>query len=133
MLVFTSQPLAGFMSQSAKPVAQAPIAQTPDPQVAPALAKRHTTPQPPQLFTSAARTAVSQPLAAMPSQSEKPAAQPPMTHAPAAQALTLALARRHWLPHTPQLAGSVPVFTHAPEQLVVPAPHEVPQVPIEQT
>src|SRR5204863_303571 len=64
---FTSQPLAGFMSQSAKPVAQAPIAQVPDPQVAAALAKRHTTPQPPQLLTSLPRTAVSQPFVAAPS------------------------------------------------------------------
>jgi hypothetical protein len=133
VLVFTSHPLAGLLSQLAKPVAQVPRAHVPLLQVAPALAKRQTMPQPPQLLASVPRTSVSHPLDAMPSQSAKPALQPPTTQVPATHAFTLALARRHALPHIPQLAGSVCVFTQSPEQFMVLAPHEAPHIPAEHT
>jgi hypothetical protein len=129
VVVLVSQPLAAFMSQSAKPVAHAPRTHVPVEQVAAALAKRQTTPHPPQLFASVPRRLRSQPFEAVPSQSPKPVAQPPTTHPPATQALTLTLARAHARAQAPQFDGSVLVFTHAPEQLVVPAPHETPQVP----
>jgi hypothetical protein len=133
VLVFTSHPLAGLLSQLAKPVAQVPRAHVPLLQVAPALAKRQTMPQPPQLLASVPRTLVSHPLAGLASQSAKPALHPPMTHVPPVQALTLTLARRHALPHMPQWVGSVMVFTHAPEQFCVPAPHEALHIPFAHT
>ncbi len=60
--MFASQPLAGLPSQLTKPAAQAPSTQVPAEQAAPALAKRHATPQPPQLLGSLPRTLNSQPL-----------------------------------------------------------------------
>jgi len=47
-----SQPLAGFPSQSAKPVAHVAMAQLPDLQLAVALARLQWALHPPQLFTS---------------------------------------------------------------------------------
>ncbi len=104
-----SQPLAGFMSQSAKPALQAPIAQAPIAQVAVALAKRQVAPQAPQLFASSPRTLVSQPSAAVPLQSKKPALQPPTMHAPATQPLTLAFGSAQAMPQPPQWLGSMRV------------------------
>ena len=129
----TSQPLAGLPSQSAKPAAQAPIAQAPIAQVGVALAKAQRMPQPPQLAMSAARTATSQPLAGMPSQSAKPGAQLPTTQALLTQAWTLTLGSRHSVAQSPQWVGSFVVETQAPEQLVSPVPQEAPQTPAEQT
>jgi hypothetical protein len=65
----TSQPFAGFPSQSANPALQLPIAHAPATHIAPALGKAQLTPHPPQLRTSAPRTTVSQPSAALPLQS----------------------------------------------------------------
>jgi hypothetical protein len=133
VVTLTSQPLVGLPSQSAKPVAQASSTQVPDEHVAAALAKRHTTPQPPQLLTSVLRTARSQPLDGAPSQSAKPALQPPTTQRLPTHALTLALAREQRVPHAPQLPGSVVVLTQSPEQLVVPAPQLAPHTSLEHT
>ena len=80
VLVLVSQPFAALPSQLAKPALQAPIAHTPVPHVALALAKLQRTPQPPQWFTSLPRTLVSQPLLAIKSQSPKP-----VVHAPTRQ------------------------------------------------
>lgn len=104
--VLTSQPFAGLPSQSAKPGLHAPIAHTPAPQLALALAKLQRTPQPPQLFTSLAPVAVSQPLPAAPSQSPKPAAHAPTTQLRAAHALIEAFASAHTLVHDPQCWAS---------------------------
>ncbi len=133
VLRLVSQPLAGFMSQSAKPALQAPIAQLPAAHVAAALGKRHATPQPPQFEASAARTFTSQPSLATPLQSPKPAAQPPTTQRPAAQALTAVLARAHAFAQAPQFMGSALVFTQSPAQLVAPAPQVAEHTPREHT
>lgn len=69
-----SQPLADCASQLPHPPAQGPIAHAPAAQVAPALAKAQRVPQAPQLLGSVVRL-VSQPLAALPSQSPQPARQ----------------------------------------------------------
>ncbi len=86
VFVFTSQPFAGLPSQSAKPALHAPIAQVPAAHVAPAFANEQRIPHPPQLFTSVARTFVSQPVLASPSQSANPAAHAPTMQADAAHA-----------------------------------------------
>jgi hypothetical protein len=66
--VSTSQPLSASRSQSAKPVAQAAMAQALEAQVEVALGSEHARPQTPQLEALEERS-VSHPLAAMPSQS----------------------------------------------------------------
>jgi hypothetical protein len=66
--VFTSQPSAAIMLQSAKPALHMPTAQRPIAHAAVALATRHAKLHPPQLFASV-RMSTSQPLAALPSHS----------------------------------------------------------------
>ena len=132
-LTLVSHPFAGLPSQSANPAAHMPSVHAPATHDAPALAKRHATPHPPQLFTSAPRTLDSQPFAAVPSQSANPALHPPTTQRPDAHAFTLTLAREHAAPHAPQLFGSTCVLTQSPEQLVAPATHEVAHAPEEHT
>jgi hypothetical protein len=66
--VFTSQPLEGSPSQSAKPVAQVVTAHALAAQVAVALGSAHARPHAPQL-AALVRRSVSQPLPAAPSQS----------------------------------------------------------------
>jgi hypothetical protein len=122
--VLVSQPFVAFMSQLAKPVLQAPSTHALAAQLAAALAKVQARPHAEQLV-ALVRRSVSQPLAAIPSQLPKLALHVPTPHVPEAHVLTLTLVRRHTLPHMPQCDGSVMVFTHAPEQLVVPAPHVV--------
>lgn len=78
--VFTSQPLAGLPSQSAKPVLQAPRTHSPAVQVAAALAKLQRLPQTPQ-FVASAEVATSQPLAGRLSQLPKPSRQLARVHA----------------------------------------------------
>jgi hypothetical protein len=126
---FTSQPLAALPSQSAKPATHAPRRHAPASQLAAALAKRHTTPHAPQLFTSVARTLTSQPLDAAPSQSAKPASQPPTTQRPAAHAFTLTRASAHAAPQPPQFIGSDAVLTQSLPQVLVPAPQVAAQAP----
>jgi hypothetical protein len=129
VLRFTSQPLAGSPSQSAKPVVHAPMRHAPLAHAAAALAKAQRRPHPPQFAVSLPSTAVSQPLTALRSQSAKPRLQPPTTHCPAAQALTLALVSAQRLPQAPQFAGSTRVFAQSPAQFVVPAPQVAPHAP----
>ncbi len=84
----------------------------------------------PQLFTSVLRF-VSQPLAAMPSQSPKPALQANPTQAPATQAgEAFAKVPLQARPHAPQWVLLVCRLTQAPPQSVWPVGHT--QVPVEQ-
>jgi hypothetical protein len=131
--VLTSHPFAGFPSQSAKPALQAPIPQTPSAQVAPAFGKLHLIPQPPQLFTSLERTAVSHPLAALPSQSPKPFWQAPTTQVLDEHASTETFGSAHAAVQLPQWLTSVTSFTQLPEQLISPEPQVVAQDPEEHT
>ncbi|MBK8694091.1 MAG: hypothetical protein IPN17_17860 [Deltaproteobacteria bacterium] len=103
--VFTSQPLAGLPSQSAKPALQAPRMQRPAAQVAAALAKLQRLPQTPQ-FMASVEVVVSQPLVATLSQLPKPSRQLARVHALALHPAT-APGRVHWLPQVRQLLGSV--------------------------
>jgi hypothetical protein len=134
--VSTSQPLAGLMSQSAKPAAQAVTAHAPAAHDAVALGSAHARPQAPQ-WVVAVVTSVSQPLAAAPSQSPKPAAQRPTVHSPAAHPLVAALASAQARPHAPQWAGSIAVLA---QNALAPAPqvasgaaHTAPHTPSAQS
>jgi hypothetical protein len=99
-VVLASQPLVALPSQSAKPAVQV-SAQRPPVQAGTALsAPMHTVPQAPQWETLVA-VAVSQPLAALPSQSPKPAAHMATVHWPIVQA-AVALARSQRVEHAPQ-------------------------------
>jgi hypothetical protein len=124
---FTSHPLDATPSQLTKPGAQAPITQLPAEQAAPALAKRHTTPQPPQLLGSEPRTLNSQPLLPTRSQSPKPGAQA-SPQVPATQ-YAVALPAGQTVVHPPQCSGSLARSMHAPEQLVCPTWQLTTQVP----
>lgn len=62
-----SQPSAVLPLQFAKPMLQLPIVQMPEPQLAPAFAKLHVMPQPPQF--ASVRRSTSQPFAGLRSQS----------------------------------------------------------------
>jgi hypothetical protein len=82
-------------------------------------------PQPPQLFTSDAPVAVSQPLVATPSQSPKPAAQPPTTQLLEAHAFTVTLGNAQAVAQLPQCCELTVVLTQLPEQSVSPVPQVV--------
>jgi hypothetical protein len=113
--VLVSQPLATFMSQSPKPVAQA-IEQRPAVHAAVPLAALHALPHAPQWAVVVERL-VSHPLAALPSQSPKPALQRASVHVPPVQAAT-PLAKLHALPQRPQCVTEVWRSAHAPEHAV---------------
>src|SRR5258708_7181600 len=81
--VLISQPSPATLLQSAKPALQTTV-QTPAAQVGVVLARLQTLPQPPQLAMSV-WVPVSQPSAAIMSQSAKPAAHAMMVHLPATQ------------------------------------------------
>jgi hypothetical protein len=70
VLRLVSQPLAALPSQFPKPALHEAMAHEPLAQVAVALVREHATPQPPQFASEL--SAVSQPLAGIPSQSAKP-------------------------------------------------------------
>src|SRR5207244_3068532 len=100
-----SQPSAGLPLQSANPALQAPIMHTPAEQADEAVLARllQLCPQAPQ-FAVLVRL-VSQPSAAIPSQSPKPALQAAIVHRPDVQADAAALAGMPQLcPHAPQFA-----------------------------
>jgi hypothetical protein len=134
--VLTSQPLAGLPSQSSKPAAQAITAHAPAVQVAVALARLHARPQPPQ-FCRLVRTSVSQPLAAMASQSPKSGLHRTTLHVPPEQPLEATLARLHAALQAPQLAGSMAVLAQyeplVPVQVTRGEAQVAPQRPSEQT
>ena len=84
-------------------------------------------------MTSAAIVAVSQPSAGIALQSPKPALQPPTKHDADTQPLVDACGSVHAVAHAPQFAALVLRSTHEPAQFIRPAPHDVAQVPVEQT
>ncbi len=99
----TSQPFAGFMSQSAKPSRHAPSVQTPIAHDDAALGSAHTVPHAPQ-FESLVAVSASQPLAGFMSQSAKPALHTPTPQRPATHE-AVAFCAVHALAHAPQFAG----------------------------
>src|SRR5438105_4498350 len=109
------QPLvvnASALNGARPPPGVQPMGHTPFVQLAPFA---HTLPQPPQLFLSVLML-ISQPLAAMPSQSRNPALHMPMPQVELLHA-ALALAIEHTLLQPPQLPGSNLVLVHMPLQL----------------
>lgn len=112
---FVSQGVDGSPSQSAYGGVHAQTPQTPPTQIAQPPPEPHACPQPPQLFTSAARF-VSQPLVGFPSQSPQPGShlgwQAPAMH----------WARACWVPHTmpqpPQLFTSFETLVSQPSAQV---------------
>ena len=120
--MLVSQPLAIRPSQSANPALQR-ILQAPAEQIGTALGTgEHTTPQVPQLFTLVL-TFVSQPLAALPSQSANPALQRTITHWPAVHE-GVALGKEHAFPQLPQLLISLLVSATSNEPALVVWPLE---------
>jgi len=109
VLVLTSQPLAALPSQSAKPVAQAASVQAPALQVVVALGNTQARPHPPQ-WVALVVVSVSQPFAAVPSQSPKPGEHRTTAQVPSVQPWVAVLARAQAVPHAPQLAGSMAVL-----------------------
>ena len=75
---------------------------------------------------------VSHPSVRDPLQSPRPASQT-YPQRPAAHAASAPATEAHTLPHAPQFAGLLLVSTHAPEHIVVPAPHETAHIPAEHT
>ena len=116
-----SHPLAAFMSQSAKPTAQV-IRHAPPMHVALALAPAvHAWLQRPQCVPEEVRS-VSQPLAAVMSQSPKPVLHAATPHVPLAhEAVPLGAVQTR--PHMPQFAGLSDVRRHCPEQHDSPVGH----------
>jgi hypothetical protein len=113
--VSTSHPSAGLALQSAKPAAQAAMAQAPAVQVEVALGRVHTRPQAPQLEALALRS-ISQPLVEAPSQSPKPPAQRTTVQVLAAQPLEATWERAHAVPQAPQLEGSRAVLAQKADE-----------------
>jgi len=104
-----SQPLGALPSQLPKPSVQAGVHVPETQPVAEAPAIEHATPQAPQLL-ALVRTLVSQPLAALPSQSPKPAEHTSAVQAPAMH--TCAAGQRR--PQPPQFAASPPTAASQP-------------------
>jgi hypothetical protein len=96
-----SHPLAVTPSQLAHPGLQDAIWQVPVEHVEVALAREHTTPQPPQLLSVSIE--VSQPLSGLPSQSAQPGAQVG-TQAPLLQ-MVVPCALVQLIPQAPQFIG----------------------------
>jgi hypothetical protein len=103
---FVSQPFVGFESQLPKPALQVPSVHVPVAQLSVALARSHTTPQPPQFVRLV--VAFSQPLFGLPSQFAKPVAHVG-TQAPPVQ-VVVPFAFVHAVPQPPQF---VVVFSGA--------------------
>jgi hypothetical protein len=111
LVVLTSQPLAELPSQSAVPVAHLDTAQAEFVHTSDAVVEEHTCPQEPQLFGSFVRP-ISQPFAALWSQSWKPAVHDATEQVDAAHVST-AFAVLHGVEQEPQCFGSVVRATHA--------------------
>lgn len=99
-----SQPSLTEPLQLAQPLVQLMTAHVPLAHVALALAGAHTDPHAPQLVVVFNR--VSQPFAALPSQSPKPGLQRAIAHTPAVH-IPVALAGLHARPHAPQWVSEV--------------------------
>jgi hypothetical protein len=85
-------------------------------QAAVAFANAHACPHIPQLATSD-RTVVSQPFAALPSQSPSPGGHA-IPHTPAVHEAVPFVPDGHTIPHAPQFIGSVCVATQRVPQMV---------------
>ena len=113
LVVLTSQPLAAFMSQLAKPVLHVPTPQVPIAHAAVPLAGvAQALPQAPQWASVLARV-VSQPLAALLSQLPRPAAHIVTAHVPLLHAFVPPGSVQR-VPHALQLFTSVRVLTSQP-------------------
>jgi hypothetical protein len=122
-----SHPSAAVELQSPKFALQV-NPQTPEAHVAAPLAGvGHTLLHRPQ-FATLVLSPSSHPSEAVVLQSPKPVLHTATPQRPATQK-GVAFGSEHAIPHPPQLAGSLLVLVHAPEQLVRPAPHEAAQVP----
>jgi hypothetical protein len=120
--VLISQPVAAFASQSARPLAHAPMPQAPSTQVWVATSRSpQTSPHSPQLSTSL-EVASSQPFAIAPSQSSKPAVQAWMSQTPVAHSGVL-FGGLHAASHAPQCARSAARSTQLVPQSVNPGSH----------
>jgi hypothetical protein len=129
-VVIVSQPLLGFASQSPVPAGQPEIPHTPIVHDAVAPIAGHALPHIPQWVTELL-SSVSQPLAAIPSQSPKPVSQLATAHIPIAHE-AVAWGSMHRLPQRPQLFMSVARRTHSPMQDIVPAGQLLRHIPSEQ-
>ena len=112
VLVGVSQPLAATPSQSAKPGLHAATAQRPAAQLAVALARVQMVPHAPHAEAVVPRL-VSQPLAAIPSQSPKPASHAATTQAPPMHAGAAWLSL-HVVPQAPHAVIVVPRLVSQP-------------------
>jgi hypothetical protein len=110
--VLTSQPFAGFPSQSAKPGLHAATVQALLEHPAVPFAMTHVWPQAPQSFGSF-WVLISQPLAGLWSQSEYPALQDATVQLPPVQPATPFCSLQTW-PQPPQSFTVVPVLTSQP-------------------
>ena len=99
-----SQPFVAFASQLPKPASHDEMAQVPVPQVAVAFAREQAIPQLAQFAKVV--SAVSQPLAVLPSQLPKPPLHAPIAQEPVEQ-LAVALVRLHAAPQLAQFASVV--------------------------
>jgi hypothetical protein len=130
LVVFTSQPSAGLLLQSRKPVLQV-NEHAPPLHVGAALAKEHALPQAPQLpvlvlvFTS-------QPSLGLLLQSRKPALHT-KEHPPAAHTAEAFAGALQTVPQAPQLRGSVWVLVQLPAHSVSPVAQVARHTPAEQT
>jgi hypothetical protein len=130
--MLTSQPFAACPSQSPKPWKQ-PYPQTPPAQTPAAFGREgHAISQPPQLATEAC-VSVSQPFAAIPSQSSNPASQSSTKHAPEEHP-GVPFCTSHTTSQPPQfwtsaLVGSSHPFAASPSQSPKPAEHVNEHVP----
>ena len=109
---FTSQPLAGFVSQSAKPALQLATAQRPVAHAAVAFGRLQAVPHVPQ-FVAELVTSTSQPLAALMSQSPRPVAHAATPQRPIAHA-AVALGRLQRIPQPAQWFASLWRLTSQP-------------------
>src|SRR5262249_7829061 len=100
--VFTSQPVAYFMSQSANPMLQESTAQAPCVHAGMPFCTVHAVPHLPQFMASVARF-FSQPFIALLSQSPKGILHMPIPHTPALQPAVALGGGMQTFPHRPQL------------------------------
>ena len=134
VVMFVSQPSAGFMLQSPKPAVHMDTAQRPLMQMGEPLAVEQTMPQPPQLLMSLL-VLISQPSVFLfPLQSANPVVQAPLQLPPAHVGVVMWLAEQTD-PQPPQFAASVPVAVSQPsaslsalqsEKPVLQAPSQIP-------
>ena len=132
--MYVSQPSAAPFLQSAQPALHAATLHVPFTQLPAAFGVPHALPQLPQLLGSPS-VFVSQPLAALPSQSTQPASHAAIAHCAATQ-LVVACGSAQACPHAPQFAASTASATSQPSvasrsQSAWPGAHAMPHTPPE--